>query len=61
MLSPSHLDHDMQELPGRHAMGELDTREQMDLMHSGVGGKQLRCKTLTAKNGRLSGARRQSP
>ena len=42
-------------------MGELDTREQMDLMHPGVGGKRLRCKTLTAKNGRLSGARRQSP
>ena len=56
MLSPSHLDHDMQELPGRHAMGELDTREQMDLMHPGVEGKRLRCKTLTAENGRLSGA-----
>ncbi len=42
-------------------MGEVDTREQMDLMHPGVKGRRLRCKTLTAKNGRLSGARRQLP
>ncbi len=42
-------------------MGEVDNREQMDLMHPGVEGKRLRCKILTAKNGRLSGARRQSP
>ncbi|MDE0262045.1 MAG: IS1595 family transposase [Bryobacterales bacterium] len=56
-LSPKHLDAYVQEFAGRHNMREQDTDEQMETIRSGMEGKRLRYRELTAPSGLSSGAR----
>lgn len=56
-MSPKHLDAYVQEFAGRHNMREQDTDEQMETIRSGMEGKRLRYRELTAPSGLSSGAR----
>ncbi len=46
----------MQQLAGRHNMGEQDTIDMMRSMAGGMDGKRLACKALIAPNGLPSAA-----
>ncbi len=56
-MSPKHLDRYVGEFAGRHNKREADTEGQMISIVTGMEGKRLRYKDLTADNGLSSGAR----
>ena len=56
-LSPKHLDRYVQEFAGRHNIREQDTIDQLASIASGMNGKRLTYKQLTADNSLPSGAR----
>ena len=56
-LSPKHLDRYVQEFAGLHNIRDLDTIEQIRSLRSGMEGKQVPDKALTADNGLFSDAR----
>ena len=56
-FSPKHLDRYVTEFAGRHNDREADTIDQMAGIVSGMAGKRLRYRDLTADNGLESGAR----
>lgn len=56
-MSPKHLDRYVQEFSARHNLRELDTREIIETVLSGMEHKRLKYDSLIADNGLPSGAR----
>ncbi len=56
-MSPKHLDRYVQEFTARHNAREADTIDQMSGVVTGMAGKRLRYRELTADNGLDNGAR----
>ena len=56
-FSKKHLDRYVTEFAGRHNIRRADTVAQMEAIASGMAGKRLRYRDLTADNGLASGAR----
>lgn len=56
-MSPKHLDRYIQEFSARHNLRELDTREIIETVLSGMEHKRLKYDSLIADNGLPSGAR----